>query len=55
MLPGAVIGEGVIAQAGSVIRGEIPAYSIVGGNPARVFAMRDVEHFKQCKEEGLFY
>lgn len=36
ILPGANIGEGVIIGAGSVIRGNIPDFSIVIGNPAQV-------------------
>lgn len=55
LLPGTHLGEGVIIQAGSVVRGEIPPYSIAGGNPAKVFAQRDVEHFKKLKSEGKFY
>jgi acetyltransferase-like isoleucine patch superfamily enzyme len=36
ILPGAKIGEHVIAGAGSVISGEIEPNSIIAGNPARV-------------------
>lgn len=36
LLPGTVIGRGSIIGAGSVVRGEIPAGSIVVGNPAKV-------------------
>ena len=55
ILPGTTIGEGAIIQAGSVVHGEIPPYSIAGGNPAKVFKMRDVEHFKKLKEEKKFF
>ena len=34
---GTKIGEGVIIGSGSVVSGEIPSYSVVAGNPARVF------------------
>lgn len=54
ILGGAVIEEGAIIQAGSVVVGRIPAMSIAGGNPARVFKMRDVEHYNKCKELGLY-
>lgn len=54
ILPGSHIGEGAIIQAGSVVHGEIPPYAIAGGNPAKVFKYRDVEHFKKLKEEGRF-
>lgn len=55
ILGGAVIEEGAIIQAGSVVVGRIPAMSIAGGNPAKVFKMRDVEHYKKCKELELFF
>lgn len=40
VLPGARIGNGVIVGAGAVVGGDIPAYSIIGGNPARVIRPR---------------
>jgi len=55
ILPGTHIGEGAIIQGGSVVHGEIPAYSIAGGNPAKVFKYRDIEHFKKLKAEGKFH
>lgn len=36
ILPGANIGEGVIIGAGCVIRGNIPDFSLVIGNPAQI-------------------
>lgn len=53
ILPGTKIGEGAIIQAGAVVHGEIPPYAIAGGNPAKVFMYRDIEHFKKLKERGL--
>ena len=55
VLPGTHIEEGAIIQAGSVVRGEIPKYAIAGGNPAKVFKYRDIEHFEKLKEEQKFY
>ncbi len=55
ILPGAKIGEGAIIQGGAVVHGEVPSYAIVGGNPAKVFKYRDIEHFKKLKAEGKFY
>ena len=55
LLPGTTIGEGAIIQAGSVVHGEVPPYAIAGGNPAKVFRQRDVEHFKRLKAEGKFH
>ncbi|KIN66446.1 Chloramphenicol acetyltransferase [Sulfitobacter noctilucae] len=40
ILPGAVLGNGVIVGAGAVVSGQVPAYSIVAGNPARVVRSR---------------
>lgn len=40
VLPGARIGNGVIVGAGAVVRGSIPDYAVVAGNPASVVRMR---------------
>lgn len=40
ILPGAQIGRHVIVAAGSVVRGEVPDYAIVGGVPAKVIRTR---------------
>ena len=34
LMPGAVVAEGGIAGAGSVVSGRIPSYQIFAGNPA---------------------
>jgi chloramphenicol O-acetyltransferase type B len=49
VLGGAVIREGAIIQAGSVVTGEIPRCSITGGNPAKPFKFRNIEHFESLK------
>jgi acetyltransferase-like isoleucine patch superfamily enzyme len=36
LLPGVTIGEGSIVGARSVVTGDVPAYTIVAGNPARI-------------------
>ena len=38
--PGARIGNGVVVGAGSVVRGTVPDYAIVAGNPATILRMR---------------
>lgn len=38
--PGARIGNGVMVGAGAVVRGTVPDYAIVTGNPAQVMRMR---------------
>ena len=55
LLPGTHIGEGAIIQGGSVVHGQIPPYSIAGGNPAKVFKQRNIEHFEKLKKEKMFY
>lgn len=50
ILPGTIINEGAIIQAGSVVHGEIPPYAIAGGNPAKVFKYRNIEHFLKIKK-----
>jgi acetyltransferase-like isoleucine patch superfamily enzyme len=55
VLPGTKIGEGAIIQAGSVVHGEIPPCAIAGGNPAKVFAWRDKEHYEKLKSQGAYF
>lgn len=55
ILGGVRIGEGAIIQAGAVVVSDVPPYAIAGGNPAKVFKYRDIEHFKQLKEEMSFH
>ncbi len=40
VLPGARIGNGVIVGAGAVVRGSVPDYTVVAGNPGRVMRLR---------------
>lgn len=54
LLPGTKIGDCAIVQGGSVVHGEIPPFSIAGGNPAKVFAMRNVEKCKRQLADGKF-
>lgn len=55
LLPGVRLGEGCIVQAGSVVTKSVPKCAIVGGNPAKQFKMRDVEHYDRLKEEKKFH
>ena len=48
ILKGVTINKGAIIGAGSVVTKDVPAYSIVVGNPARVVKMRFTE--EQIKE-----
>ena len=54
ILPGTHIGEGAIIQAGSVVHGEIPPCAIAGGNPAKVFAYRNREHYDELRRQGRY-
>ena len=54
IIPGTIIREGAIIQGGAVVHGEIPRCAIAGGNPAKVFKYRDIEHFDKLKEEGAY-
>ncbi|WP_450097616.1 hypothetical protein [Salinispora mooreana] len=40
IMPGVHIGSGAIVASGSVVVDDVPEYSIVGGNPARVIRRR---------------
>jgi len=40
ILSGVTIGQGAIVAAGSVVRKDVPPYSIVGGNPAKLIKYR---------------
>ncbi|MGN0904785.1 MAG: CatB-related O-acetyltransferase [Alphaproteobacteria bacterium] len=40
ILPGVRIAEGAVVAAGSVVVKDVPAYAVVGGNPARVIRYR---------------
>ena len=56
ILKGVTVGEGSIIAAGAVVTNDVPLYSIVGGVPARVIAMRFdeeqvIEHKKKLKKE----
>ena len=43
VLPGAVIGNGAVITAGSVVSGEIPPNVVAGGVPARVLRLRGAD------------
>ena len=54
ILPGVTIGEGAVVAAGAVVVKDVPAYAIVGGNPAKLLGYRDIVHFQRVKEEGKY-
>ena len=56
ILGGVVLREGCIIQAGSVVSAkEIPKCAIAGGNPAKVFKYRDIDHYEKLKAENMTF
>lgn len=47
LLPGTKIGNGVIVGAGAVVRGVVPEYAIIIGNPAQIIGYREDRSIKQ--------
>lgn len=58
ILPGSTIGRGCIIGAGSVVRGNIPDYSIANGNPIQIIGdtrERDQANFSAIIDESKYY
>lgn len=58
LLPGSTIGRGCIIGAGSVVRGDIPDYSIANGNPIQIIGdtrERDLNKFGNLIDETKYY
>lgn len=53
--PGVTIGEGSVVAMGSVVTKDVPKYSLVGGNPAKIIKKRDLRHYKRLDEKGMHY
>lgn len=55
LLPGVKIGEGAVVGLGSIVTKDVPPFSVVAGNPAKIIASRDKEYYYKLKEKGKFY
>ena len=56
IIPGVTVGEGSIIGMRSVITKNIPPFSIVGGNPAKVIKTRpDIEHYMRINKKENNY
>lgn len=55
IIPGVIIGEGVVVGMGSVITKDIPPFSVVGGNPAKVIKQRNIEKYKELKKQDKIF
>ena len=53
--PGVTIQEGVVIAAGSVVVKDVPPYSVVGGNPAKLIKLRDKSNFIKLKNDKSFF
>ena len=42
VLPGVTIGEGAVIAAGAVVVKDVPPFTVVGGNPARIIKEREI-------------
>lgn len=54
ILPGTIIDDGVVVQAGTVLFGKIPKGAIVGGNPWKIIKYRDIDKYDQLVKDNKY-
>lgn len=54
LLPGTTIGDGAVIAMGAVVRGDVPAGTVMAGNPARPVGQREMETFGRLYAAGAF-
>lgn len=55
IMAGVTIGDGAVIAACSVVTNDVPAYSVVGGNPAKIIKFRDKCIFELLKSKDKGY
>lgn len=54
ILPGTILEDGVVVQAGAVVFGRIPKGAVVGGNPAQIIKYRDLKKYELLDHQQLY-
>jgi acetyltransferase-like isoleucine patch superfamily enzyme len=54
ILPGTILEDGVVVQAGAVVFGRIPKGAVIGGNPAKIIKYRDLEKYELLDRQKLY-
>ena len=55
IMAGVTIGDGAVIAACSVVTNDVPAYSVVGGNPAKIIKFRDKSIFELLRSKDKGY
>lgn len=58
ILPGITIGEGAVVASGAIVTHDVPAYSIVGGIPAKVIGQREQKDYNygyKASEDSMHF